>query len=260
MPNVDIPQGMDTGGSPRCQETMGGTPAQTRSERVLKQPNEPPLTESHTSSKGERRMEHPFELTDTVPPTPYDSPLTGGEVHEIAEPSKDDDDATLAETLLNIKRSSSKDKRKGIMQKTELPKKIKKKEMIHLSLNEELAQKLYAEELAKEAARQRQLNKREEDVAKGDQTKEIDRNDPTGGYKQSYFKGMKYEDIRPIFERVWDQNHTFVPKDSDIEREVIKRSGFHLQQESSKKQKLDQQTKEEEEEVKVQVNSDQEVK
>ncbi|GJR08526.1 hypothetical protein Tco_0791178 [Tanacetum coccineum] len=35
MPNVDIPQGMDTGGSPKSQETMGGTPAQTRSERVL---------------------------------------------------------------------------------------------------------------------------------------------------------------------------------------------------------------------------------
>ncbi|GJT36553.1 hypothetical protein Tco_0926972, partial [Tanacetum coccineum] len=35
MPNVDIPQGMDTGGSPRRQETIGGTPAKTRSERVL---------------------------------------------------------------------------------------------------------------------------------------------------------------------------------------------------------------------------------
>nr|GFC83210.1 hypothetical protein [Tanacetum cinerariifolium] len=45
------------------------------------------------------------------------------EVHEIAEPSKDDDDdATLAETLLNIKRSSAKDKGKRIMQETELPK------------------------------------------------------------------------------------------------------------------------------------------
>ncbi|GKA50866.1 hypothetical protein Tco_0744062 [Tanacetum coccineum] len=33
------------GGSPRCQETMGGAPTQTRSERVLKQPNEPPLPE-----------------------------------------------------------------------------------------------------------------------------------------------------------------------------------------------------------------------
>nr|GFA04785.1 hypothetical protein [Tanacetum cinerariifolium] len=108
MPNVDIPQGMDTGGSPRRQETIGGTSAQTRSERVLKQPYEPPLSEGYTFGK----------------------------------------------TLLNIKRSTTKDKGKWIMQETELPKKIKKREMIQLSLDEELAQKLYAEELAKETSRQ----------------------------------------------------------------------------------------------------------
>nr|GEV41693.1 hypothetical protein [Tanacetum cinerariifolium] len=224
-----------------------------------------------------------------------------GEVYETAKLLKDDDDATLAETLLNIKRITAQDKGKGIMQETELLKKIKKKEMIQLSLDEELAQKLYAEELAKETARQeqekynlekalelqRKLNKREEDVDKGDQTKEIDWNDPIvlryhalqnrpfskaevrknmcmylknqGGYKQSYFKGMKYKDIKPIFESVWDQVYTFIPKDSEIEKEVMKGFRFHLQQESSKKQKLDQQTEEEEEKVKAQVDSDQEV-
>ncbi|GJT23134.1 hypothetical protein Tco_0893071 [Tanacetum coccineum] len=56
-----------------------------------------------------------------------------------------------------------------------------------------------------------------------------------GGYKMSYFKGMSYEDIRPIFERVWDQNHAFVPKDSEIEKEVMKRPGFDLQQDNSKR-------------------------
>nr|GEY08754.1 hypothetical protein [Tanacetum cinerariifolium] len=76
-----------------------------------------------------------------------------GEVQEITETSKDDDDATLAETLLNIRRSLAKDKGKRIMQETELRKKLRKKEMTQLSLDEELAQKLYAEELAKEAAR-----------------------------------------------------------------------------------------------------------
>nr|GEW57695.1 hypothetical protein [Tanacetum cinerariifolium] len=80
MPNVDIPRGMDTGGSPRCQETIGGTPAQTRSERVLEHPNEPPLSEGHTSGSGEVKMEHTFELTDTVPPTPHDSPLKENEL------------------------------------------------------------------------------------------------------------------------------------------------------------------------------------
>nr|GEW16713.1 hypothetical protein [Tanacetum cinerariifolium] len=81
-----------------------------------------------------------------------------------------------------------------------------------------------------------------------------------GGYKQSYFKGMKYKDIRPIFERVWDQVHTFLLKDSEIKKEVMKRSRFHLQQESSKKQKLDQQTKEKKKEVEAQADRDQEVK
>ncbi|GKF81354.1 hypothetical protein Tco_0239956, partial [Tanacetum coccineum] len=70
--------GMDTGGSPRRQETMGGATAQTRSERVLEKPNEPPLSEGNTSGSGEGRMEQTFELTDNVPSTPHDSPLTGG--------------------------------------------------------------------------------------------------------------------------------------------------------------------------------------
>ncbi|GJS42018.1 hypothetical protein Tco_0567061 [Tanacetum coccineum] len=56
-----------------------------------------------------------------------------------------------------------------------------------------------------------------------------------GGYKQSHFKGMSYEDIRPIFERVWDQNNAFVPKDYEIEKEVMKRPGFDFQQKFNKK-------------------------
>ncbi|GKD32470.1 hypothetical protein Tco_1247979 [Tanacetum coccineum] len=57
---------------------MGGAPAQTRSERVLEKPNEPPLPEGHTSRGGEGSMEHTFELTNNVPNTPHDSPLSGG--------------------------------------------------------------------------------------------------------------------------------------------------------------------------------------
>ncbi|GJX44836.1 hypothetical protein Tco_0261512 [Tanacetum coccineum] len=56
----------------------GGALAQTRSERVLEKPNEPPLPEGHTSRSGEGSMEHTFELMDIVPPTPHDSSLIGG--------------------------------------------------------------------------------------------------------------------------------------------------------------------------------------
>ncbi|GKA59652.1 hypothetical protein Tco_0758965, partial [Tanacetum coccineum] len=72
-----LPQGEGSGsGSPARHH--GGAPAQTRSERVLEQPNEPPISEGHTSGSGEGRMEHQFELTANVPITPHDSPLPGG--------------------------------------------------------------------------------------------------------------------------------------------------------------------------------------
>ncbi|GKC24064.1 hypothetical protein Tco_1026214 [Tanacetum coccineum] len=63
---------------PRRQETIMGALAQTRYERVLDKPNEPPLSEGHTSGSREGRMEHTFELMDTVPPIPHDSPLLEG--------------------------------------------------------------------------------------------------------------------------------------------------------------------------------------
>ncbi|GKD40968.1 hypothetical protein Tco_1261175, partial [Tanacetum coccineum] len=66
-----------------------------------------------------------------------------------------------------------------------------------------------------------------------------------GGYMLSHFKGMSYEDIRPIFERVWDQNNAFVPKDSKIEKEDFqqksskKRSREDSDEYNAKKQKLE---------------------
>nr|GEY15967.1 hypothetical protein [Tanacetum cinerariifolium] len=246
---------------------MGDTPAQTRSERVLEQPNELPLSEGHTSGSREGRMEHTVELTDTVPPTPYDSPLTRcytprtfitltkrvkkletqlkqkrsrAVIHssDEEEPSLDIKDSPkhgrIIEKWIKMKMSTwstTKDNRKGIMQETEIPKKIKKREMIQLSLDEELSQNLYAKELAKETSRQeqekynlekalklkRQLDKREENVDKGDQTQEIDWNDP---------KVLRYH---ALHNRVFSK---------------------------AEKQKLDEQT---EVEVEAQVNSNQKV-
>ncbi|GJV44044.1 hypothetical protein Tco_1428580 [Tanacetum coccineum] len=121
-------------------------------------------------------------------------------------------------------------------------------------------------DLEKALELQKQLDEREEVVAEADPAQVIDWSDPAvlryhaqqnrsfskaevrknmcmylknqGGYKQSHFKGMSYEDIRPIFERVWDQNQSFVPKDSEIEKEVMKRSGFDFQKPPAKRQKI----------------------
>ncbi|GJV99373.1 hypothetical protein Tco_1554625 [Tanacetum coccineum] len=131
--------------------------------------------------------------------------------------------------------------------------------------NEEEKQRIVRDaEIAKQLQEEFDRARQEQEVvAEADQAHDIDWSDPTilryhavqnrsffkaevrknmciylknqGGYKQSHFKGMKYEDIRPIFERVWDKNHSFVPKDYEIEKEVMKRPGFDFQQKFSKK-------------------------
>nr|GEW64022.1 hypothetical protein [Tanacetum cinerariifolium] len=236
-------EGNRYGGSPRHQETIGGTSAQTRYKRMVEQPNEPLLSKSHTSKSREGRLEENIELTDIVPTT-HDSPLTRGYT-----PGSDEGSITLAELMETCITLSNR-----------------------LSLDEELAQKLYAKDLAKDEARQeqerynlekdlelqRQLDQRKENVPKGDQAKEIDWNDPQV-LRYHALQNRPFSKAKPLFEKTWDQVYTFVPKDFEIEKEVIKRVGFDLQQGGSKKQRLDQQTEETEEETKAQGNSDQEV-
>ncbi|GKB44301.1 hypothetical protein Tco_0889243 [Tanacetum coccineum] len=104
---------------------------------------------------------------------------------------------------------------------------------------EEVAQKLHAKELAKDKARQeqekydlekalelqKQLDKRKEVVVK--EAHDIDWSDPAV---------IRYHALQNrSFSVAEDQNHTFIPKDYEIEKDVMKRPGFDLQQESIKK-------------------------
>ncbi|GJT99557.1 hypothetical protein Tco_1109896 [Tanacetum coccineum] len=132
---------------------------------------------------------------------------------------------------------------------------------------------------------QKQLDKREKVVAEPAQAQKIDWSDPTvlryhallnrpysvaevrknmvmylknqGGYKMNYFKGMKYEDIRPIFEKVWDQIQSFAPMDSEKEKDsekkgsrkkslARKRAGEKQSEESTKRQKIEDDVEKEE--------------
>ncbi|GJR04964.1 hypothetical protein Tco_0527948 [Tanacetum coccineum] len=93
---------------------------------------------------------------------------------------------------------------------------------------------------------QRQLDERQQVPTEATQSKGIDWNDPSvlryhdlknksvsiaqairnmitylknqGGYKETYFKRMSYNDIRPIFERVCDHVNTFIPIGSEVEK------------------------------------------
>ncbi|GJR56446.1 hypothetical protein Tco_1406967 [Tanacetum coccineum] len=133
--------------------------------------------------------------------------------------------STAAAALVYIRRSAlkAKDKGKAIMTEPEPPKKLKKRVQVQLSVDEELARKIQEEDQARAIAEQeqerinleaalelqRQLNERQEVPAEPTQTQNIDWNDPSI--------------LRPIFERVWDQNQIFVPMDFEIEKESSKR-------------------------------------
>ncbi|GKB10042.1 hypothetical protein Tco_0843965 [Tanacetum coccineum] len=61
-----------------------------------------------------------------------------------------------------------------------------------------------------------------------------------GGYKMKDFKGMSYDDIRPIFEKVWDQIHSFVPMDSEEEVQRLKRAGQDVETKPAKRQRTEE--------------------
>ncbi|GKE29285.1 putative ribonuclease H-like domain-containing protein, partial [Tanacetum coccineum] len=135
-------------------------------------------------------------------------------------------------------------------------------------MDEELAKKVFEEEQAKamveqeqerinfEAALelQKQLDEREE-LNRPYSVAEVRKNmvmylKNQGGYKMIYFKGMKCEDIRPIFEKVWDQIQSFAPMDSEKEKDsekkgsrkkslARKRAGEKPSEESIKRQKIE---------------------
>nr|GEU45536.1 hypothetical protein [Tanacetum cinerariifolium] len=92
--NEPTPHGEGSGSGLGCQETMGGAMAQIRSEGAPIQSIDPPLLIGHTVGSGEDMMEHEIELTDPVPQTPYDLPLSGGYT-----PGSDEGSMTLKELI-----------------------------------------------------------------------------------------------------------------------------------------------------------------
>nr|GEY55105.1 hypothetical protein [Tanacetum cinerariifolium] len=166
--------------------------------------------------------------------------------------------------LVYIRRGAEKrkDKGKAIMKEDKSVLLKSKKQLEQERLRHEEAIRLHKQFIKEERqriARDAELAKQlQEAIAEADSAHDIDWNDPAvlryhalqnksffiaevrknmcrylknqGGYKMSHFKGMRYKDVRPIFESVWDQIHAFIPIDSEIEKQVMKKSRFDLQQ------------------------------
>nr|GEZ60400.1 hypothetical protein [Tanacetum cinerariifolium] len=205
----------DTGGRPRREETMGGTFAQETEISTTKVVyNKAFITLTNRVKKlksqlKQNRSKAVIHSSNEEGPSVHieDSPKQGMIIKEM-------------------------DKHENINLVSEQGKVQETAEHLRELAKEEARQEQERYNLEKALELQRQLDQKKEIVPKGDQAKEIDWNDHQvlryhalqnipfskvkvrknmimylknqRGYKQSYFKGMKYEDIRPLFERIWD--------------------------------------------------------
>ncbi|GJW65110.1 hypothetical protein Tco_0116994 [Tanacetum coccineum] len=104
-----------------------------------------------------------------------------------------------AANLVYIRRSAEKRKDKGKA----------------IMIEDESVQKKSKRQLEQERLKEYDKAGKKEVVAEVDTAHVIDWNDPSV---------ISYDDIRPIFEKVWDQVHSFVPMDSEEEVQRLKRA------------------------------------
>nr|GEX29716.1 reverse transcriptase domain-containing protein [Tanacetum cinerariifolium] len=131
------------------------------------------------------------------------------------------------------------------------------KDKAYIQANEELAQKMLEEEreslsiteraklLAEIIDKRKKLQaaQRYEAIRNKPQTMSQQRKDMCtymknmAGYKMEHFKGKSFYEVNEIFDKVYKQVTSFVPMESDMEKERTKRVRLNLQEESSKRQK-----------------------
>ncbi|GJY47293.1 putative ribonuclease H-like domain-containing protein [Tanacetum coccineum] len=198
------------------------------------------IEEHESGEKGEMKI--------SIASPPKVTKVSTAEAHVYTRSAKDKGKAIMEEpaTPKKVKKRTQVQ----LSMDEELARKMEEEERARFNAEQE-ARALQEEEeerLNLEAAweLQRQLDERQQVPTEATQSKGIDWNDPSvlryhalknkpvsiaqarrnmitylknqGGYKESYFKRMSYNDIRPIFERVWDHVNTFIPIGSEVEK------------------------------------------
>nr|GEW75669.1 hypothetical protein [Tanacetum cinerariifolium] len=142
---------------------IGGVDAHTRIETTSKRSSDPPLSTGHTVRSGKDMMEQGTDLMDFVPPTPYDSPFSGGVLPWRKQRLHKTRSITTLQPLPNI---NPKDKGKGVLVEEELEKLQKVKRMdqglAQIKSDADLAQKIYEKELVELDIAQKERKKQEE--------------------------------------------------------------------------------------------------
>ncbi|GJW03316.1 ribonuclease H-like domain-containing protein [Tanacetum coccineum] len=177
-------------------------------------------------------------LLDQEEPTKLVGDLGSGEKgeKEISTASVTPEVSTTAKNLVYIRRSAKKrkDKGKAIMKEDESVEKMTKKQLeqerlgheeairLKEQINEEERQRIARDaEIAKQLQEEFNRARQEQEKKGGSFSKAKVRKNMCiylknrGGYKQSHFKGMKYEDIRPIFEKKSSKKRSREDSDED---------------------------------------------
>nr|GFB79478.1 hypothetical protein [Tanacetum cinerariifolium] len=160
--------------------------------------------------------------------------------------------------------TKSKDKGKGIM--VEEPKPLKKKQQVELDeayarkLHEELNQDIdweVAMDHVKQKAKENPYVQRYQTIKKRPQTEAQARRNMTmylkntAGFILDYFKGMSYDDVRPIFEDKFNSNIEFLLKSKEHmeeeENRAIASINKTLAQKATKRRRLNEEAKDVEE-------------
>nr|GFB20978.1 hypothetical protein [Tanacetum cinerariifolium] len=150
---------------------------------------------------------------------------------------RDPEETATPSTIIHTE-AKYKDKRKGIL--VEEPKPLKKQAQIEQ--DEAYARELEAEINKNidwdEVIDHVQRKEKEDNVAKRNMA----------GFKMDYFKGMKYDDIRPIFDKYFNSNVAFSKKTKEQIKEedsrALKMISESKKEKAAKKQKLDEEVAE----------------
>ncbi|GJU52454.1 putative ribonuclease H-like domain-containing protein [Tanacetum coccineum] len=227
-----------------------------KAEETTFMPHDSPLHDvhSHGSAEGKDVHEKPSDETEVLVQKETPTKI----IEEYGSGEKGEMEISTANIQVSTASPPKVKKRTQVQLSMDevLARKMEKEERIRFNAEQE-ARALQEEEEERqnlEAARelQRQLDQRQEVLTQSTQSQGIDWNDPRvlryhalknrpvsiaqarrniitylmnqGGYKESYFKRMSYNDIKPIFETVWDHVNTFIPIGSEVEKDISKSS------------------------------------
>nr|GEV33607.1 hypothetical protein [Tanacetum cinerariifolium] len=188
---------------------------------------------------------------------------------------KDPEETATPSTIVHSK-PKSKDKGKGIL--VEEPKPLKKQ--AHIEQDEAYARELEAElnkningddviEQVKRKEKEDNAVLRYQALKRKPQTESQARKNMMvylknmAGFKMDFFKGMSYDDIRPIFEKHFNSIVGFLEKSKEqLEEEAskaLKRKSKSSEQQVAKKQKLDEEVEELKKHLKIVPNDEDDV-